>query len=97
MKVCDFFAVFIFLCSIIIYTTLTGYVSYFSCSTAKKGYSGTAVFVKKDIRPSNDSTTVSIDYGIGKPEHEDEGRSIVVHFPKFSIGKRFDSVKFLVL
>ncbi|MCO5600285.1 hypothetical protein L7F22_054395 [Adiantum nelumboides] len=49
--------------------------SLWSCSTAKLGYSGTAVISR--IKP------LSISYGIGIPKHDSEGRVITVEFEKF--------------
>ncbi len=44
-------------------------------SAEKKGYSGTAVFTKKE--------PVSVTYGIGLPEHDAEGRAITLEYPDF--------------
>ena len=44
-------------------------------SAEKKGYSGTAVFVK--TKPEN------VVYGIGMPEHDNEGRVITLEYPGF--------------
>ena len=41
----------------------------------KKGYSGTAVFTKKE--------PISVSYGIGIPEHDKEGRVITLEFENF--------------
>ncbi len=46
-------------------------------SAEKKGYSGTAIFSK--IKP------ISVNYGIGKEEHDKEGRVITLEFDKFYI------------
>ncbi len=51
-----------------------GYKSYWN-SAQKKGYSGTAIFTK--IEP------ISVTYGIGKPEHDTEGRIITLEYEKF--------------
>ena len=51
-----------------------GYFSYFN-SAVKKGYSGTAVFSK--IEP------ISVAYGIGEKEHDQEGRVITLEFEDF--------------
>ncbi len=51
-----------------------GYTSYWN-SAEKKGYSGTAIFTK--IKPIN------VIYGIGKEEHDKEGRVITLEFEKF--------------
>ena len=50
------------------------YTSYWN-SAEKKGYSGTAVFTKK--KPLN------VTYGIGKEEHDKEGRIITLEFENF--------------
>lgn len=44
-------------------------------SAVKKGYSGTAIFTK--IKP------ISVSYGIGIEEHDQEGRVITLEFDKF--------------
>lgn len=44
-------------------------------SAEKKGYSGTAVFTKMN--------PVSVTYGLGIPEHDQEGRVITLEFEKF--------------
>ena len=51
-----------------------GYTSYWN-SAEKKGYSGTAIFTK--IKP------LKVRYGIGKEEHDKEGRVITLEFEKF--------------
>ncbi len=51
-----------------------GYKQYWN-SAVKKGYSGTAVFSK--IEP------ISVKYGIGIEEHDQEGRVITLEFEKF--------------
>jgi len=53
---------------------LEGYYQYFN-SAIKKGYSGTAIFTK--IKP------ISVSYGIGIEEHDQEGRIITLEFEKF--------------
>jgi len=53
---------------------LEGYYQYWN-SAVKKGYSGTAVFTK--IKP------ISVTYGIGILEHDQEGRVITLEFEKF--------------
>ena len=52
---------------------IEGYTSYWN-SAEKKGYSGTAVFTKN--RP------LKVTYGIGKEEHDKEGRIITLEFEK---------------
>ena len=51
-----------------------GYHQYWN-SAEKKGYSGTAVFTKKE--------PLSVSYGIGIPEHDHEGRVITLEFEDF--------------
>lgn len=48
-----------------------GYYRYLNCAE-KKGYSGVAVFTKKE--------PLSVRYGIGIPEHDTEGRAITLEF-----------------
>lgn len=51
-----------------------GYHEYWN-SAVKKGYSGTAIFSKEE--PEN------VIYGIGIPEHDQEGRVIAAEYPSF--------------
>ena len=51
-----------------------GYAQYWNGCTAKKGYSGTAIFTK--VRP----VSVQFDFGT---KHNQEGRSITMEFKKF--------------
>ena len=51
-----------------------GYTSYWN-SAEKKGYSGTAIFSKNKPK--------SVKYGIGKEEHDKEGRVITLEFDKY--------------
>ncbi len=51
-----------------------GYKSFWN-SAEKKGYSGTAIFCKKE--------PISVKYGIGIEEHDKEGRVITLEFEKF--------------
>ena len=53
---------------------LEGYHQFWN-SAVKKGYSGTAIFTKQ--KPLN------VTYGIGKEEHDKEGRVITLEFEKF--------------
>lgn len=53
---------------------LEGYYQYWNYAE-RKGYSGTAVFTKK--KP------ISVSYGIGERESEEEGRSIVLEYENF--------------
>ena len=51
-----------------------GYISYWN-SAEKKGYSGTAIFTKKQ--------PINVTYGIGIEEHDKEGRIITLEFEDF--------------
>lgn len=51
-----------------------GYYQYWNCAQ-KKGYSGTAVFSKTE--------PLNIFYGIGREEHDQEGRVITLEFDQF--------------
>ena len=53
---------------------LPGYRQYWN-SAEKKGYSGTAVFTRRE--------PLSVVYDIGDPAHVGEGRSITLEFPEF--------------
>ncbi|NLC87995.1 MAG: exodeoxyribonuclease III [Clostridiaceae bacterium] len=53
---------------------LDGYYQYWN-SAVKKGYSGTAIFTKE--KP------ISVSYGIGIEEHDQEGRIITLEYEKF--------------
>ena len=55
---------------------LPGYYQYWNYAE-KKGYSGTAIFTKKE--------PLSVSYGIGIPEHDKEGRVITLEYDKFYI------------
>ena len=52
-----------------------GYFSYFDHSKIKKGYSGVAIFSK--IEPEK------IEYGIGIPKFDEEGRTLVAYYKDF--------------
>ncbi len=54
--------------------TLDGYYQYWN-SAERKGYSGTAIFTKKQ--------PIKITYGIGKEEHDKEGRIITLEYESF--------------
>lgn len=53
---------------------LPGYYQYWNYAE-KKGYSGTAMFVKEE--------PLSVSYGIGIPEHDHEGRVITLEYPDY--------------
>ncbi|WP_276901547.1 exodeoxyribonuclease III [Blautia hydrogenotrophica] len=54
--------------------TLPGYHQYWN-STVRKGYSGTAIFAKRE--------PLSVSYGIGIEEHDQEGRVITLEYEDF--------------
>ena len=51
-----------------------GYHAYWNYAE-KKGYSGTAIFSKRE--------PLRVQYGMGKEEHDREGRLITLEFPAF--------------
>ena len=53
---------------------LPGYIQFW-CSAERKGYSGTAVFSKKE--------PLSVSYNLGIEEHDQEGRVITLEFEDF--------------
>ena len=53
---------------------LPGYYQYWNYAV-KKGYSGTAIFAKHE--------PLSVSYGIGIEEHDQEGRVITLEYPEF--------------
>ena len=55
---------------------LPGYYQYWN-SAEKKGYSGTALFTKKE--------PISVTYGIGVEEHDHEGRVITAEFEEYYV------------
>jgi len=54
---------------------IPGYYPYFDHSKGKRGYSGVAIYSKKEA--------LKIEYGIGLPELDQEGRFISLFFDKF--------------
>ena len=54
--------------------SLPGYYQYWNYAK-KKGYSGTAIFTKKE--------PLSVSYGIGIPKHDDEGRVITLEYENY--------------
>lgn len=61
---------------IIIESIFKGYHQYWN-SAEKKGYSGTAIFTKKE--------PISVKYGLGIEEHDKEGRLITLEYDDFYI------------
>ena len=55
---------------------LDGYYQYWNYAE-KKGYSGTAIFSKKE--------PITVSYGIGIEEHDKEGRIITLEFEDFYV------------
>ncbi|MDD3338125.1 MAG: exodeoxyribonuclease III [Lachnospiraceae bacterium] len=53
---------------------LPGYFQYWNYAV-KKGYSGTAIFTKREA--------ISMKYGIGIEEHDQEGRVITLEYPEY--------------
>lgn len=53
---------------------LPGYRQYW-CFAEKKGYSGTAIFTKRE--------PLAVTYGLGIEEHDHEGRLITLEYPEF--------------
>ncbi|GAB4821207.1 hypothetical protein N2152v2_008253 [Parachlorella kessleri] len=51
---------------------LEGWHCYWNCSTARKGYSGTALISRHE--------PLSVSYGIGREEHDSEGRVVTAEF-----------------
>ena len=58
---------------------------YWSCSTARLGYSGTAVIVFNNKIINDDITAEQVSYGIGDAEGDVEGRSITLETEKFTL------------
>jgi len=54
---------------------LKGYNSYFSYSKGRKGYSGVAIYSKE--------APEKVEYGMGIPLFDDEGRTLVAYYKKF--------------
>jgi exodeoxyribonuclease-3 len=54
---------------------IKGYFSYFNSSKTRKGYSGVALYTKKEPN--------KVEYGLGIPEMDQEGRLIVAYFDDF--------------
>ncbi len=55
-------------------TDIKGYHSFW-CSAKKKGYSGVAIYTKQ--KP------ITVEYGLGKEEFDDEGRVLIVDYGSF--------------
>src|SRR3989344_4652194 len=52
-----------------------GYFSFFSSSKLRKGYSGVATYTKREPK--------KVEYGMGIPRFDEEGRFIATHFDDF--------------
>ncbi len=57
-----------------IHLDLDGYHQYW-CYAEKKGYSGTAIFAKKEA--------IAVSYGLGNQDLDNEGRVITLEYPEF--------------
>ncbi len=64
-----------------------GYFSYFDHSKGRKGYSGVAVYSK--VKPDK------VEYGLGIPEYDQEGRFLALYFEKNAFGNNLN--KFVLL
>lgn len=53
------------------------YIQYFSCSVARKGYSGVSILTK--------AKPIEVTEGLGIPKHDLEGRTLVAEYPNFYI------------
>ena len=53
------------------------YDSYWNASTRKRGYSGTGLLTL--------STPLSVEFGLGDPEFDQEGRTIIARYPTFTL------------
>jgi exodeoxyribonuclease III len=64
-------------------SSVPGYRSYFDHSKGRKGYSGVAAYVKEGIEPER------VEFGIGVPELDAEGRSITLMYPTHIINTTY--------
>ncbi len=67
-----------------------GYFSYFDHSKGKKGYSGVAVYVKDEVKNQkskvkSESQNLKVEYGLGIPELDQEGRFLAIHLKGFTV------------
>jgi exodeoxyribonuclease-3 len=53
----------------------TNYYTYWNTSVSRKGYSGVSIITKYE--------PLRVKYGIGIPEHDEEGRVITLDYPNF--------------
>lgn len=56
-------------------TDIPGYESYFTSANGRSGYSGVALYTR--VRPDK------VEYGIGIDRFDNEGRTMIVHYPDF--------------
>lgn len=61
--------------------TLDGWGTCWTCSTARAGYSGTAIMYRKDVFPEQPIFT----HGINMEEHDAEGRVVTMNLPSMYI------------
>ncbi len=57
--------------------TVPGYTAFFNSSKTKKGYSGVAIYTK--IKPDKGGRPLRIEYGMGIPRFDDEGRMLSLY------------------
>jgi exodeoxyribonuclease-3 len=71
--------------------TPAGYQSFFDHSKMRKGYSGVAIYVKKEFKVEK------VEYSIGIPKLDQEGRFIAIFFENSALESGTPKVKKLVL
>src|ERR1700728_2786412 len=71
--------------------TPAGYQSFFDHSKLRKGYSGVAIYLKRDIKVEK------VDYSIGIPKLDQEGRFLAVYLENLTVKNGAPKVKKLVL
>ncbi|MBX7233684.1 MAG: exodeoxyribonuclease III [Caldilineales bacterium] len=54
-----------------------GYQAWWHGSARKRGYSGTAILSK--------TASLAVEFGLGRPEFDDEGRTVIAHYPDFTL------------
>ncbi len=64
----------------------TGYVSYFDHSKLRKGYSGVAIYIKKDLFTNSKIGNIEkVEYGMNNADYDQEGRFIAIFFKDFIV------------
>lgn len=64
---------------------MKGYVSFWNSSKKRKGYSGTAIYVRDSIA----NKIKKVHYGLGSEEYDGEGRLITIEFEDFVISNGY--------